>query len=79
MAAFEEQFEQRLTVGGGATVVRGTRVLVRSVGTSFAEGAGEMDILRAFPTLTPAHLQAVVAFAASMALKHMRETEAEEP
>jgi uncharacterized protein (DUF433 family) len=78
MLGFEESFERNSKVAGGAPVLRGTRVPVRSVIASFAEGAGEAEILRAFPTLTPEHLRAVVAFAASVALKQMRAANEEE-
>jgi uncharacterized protein (DUF433 family) len=78
MPGFVDSFERNSKVAGGALVLRGTRVPVRSVIASFAEGAGEADILRAFPTLTSEHLQAVVTFAASLALKHMRAANAEE-
>jgi uncharacterized protein (DUF433 family) len=74
----EEQFEQRASTAGGALVLRGTRVPVRSVVASLAEGATEMDILSAFPTLTPEHVRAVVVFAASLALQLTREASAEE-
>jgi uncharacterized protein (DUF433 family) len=71
MTAFGEHFEQKPTVAGGALVLRGTRVPVRSVVASLAEGASEADILRAFPTLTTEHVQAVAVLAASLALKHL--------
>lgn len=54
-------------VCGGATVVKGTRVLVRTVLASLAEGASVAEILEDFPTLTEEDVRAVIAFAAASA------------
>jgi len=50
---------------GGEPVITGTRVTLRTVLASLAEGAGVDDILADFPTLTAEDVRAVVAFAAS--------------
>ena len=52
---------------GGESVVRGTRVLVRTILASLAEGAWIDEILADFPTLTEAQVRAVIAFAAASA------------
>jgi uncharacterized protein (DUF433 family) len=52
---------------GGELTVKGTRVTVRTVLASLAEGATEQEILADFPTLTPKALRAVIAFAAASA------------
>ncbi|MEW6251876.1 MAG: DUF433 domain-containing protein [Planctomycetota bacterium] len=52
---------------GGQPVIRGTRVPLRTVLGSLAEGDTVEDILRSFPTLTREAVQAVIAFAASAA------------
>jgi uncharacterized protein (DUF433 family) len=52
---------------GGSPVVRGTRVTVRTVLASLAEGATVEEILRDFPTLTEEGVRAVIAFAAASA------------
>jgi uncharacterized protein (DUF433 family) len=49
---------------GGAPVFVGTRVPLRTVLASLADGDNETEILKSFPTLTREHLQAAVAFAA---------------
>jgi uncharacterized protein (DUF433 family) len=49
---------------GGEPVVRGTRVTVRTVLASLAEGKSVAEILRDFPTLDEAAVRAVIAFAA---------------
>ena len=52
---------------GGEPVVRGTRVTVRTVLASLAEGMTVAEILRDFPTLNEAGVKAVIAFAAASA------------
>ena len=49
---------------GGEPVVTGTRVTVRTVLASLAEGMGDEEILADFPTLNRDALRAVIAFAA---------------
>ena len=60
-------FERRPYVCGGELVVKGTRVTVRTVLASLAEGATVDQILADFPTLTEASVRAVIAFAAASA------------
>jgi uncharacterized protein (DUF433 family) len=45
-------------------VIKGTRVTVRTVLASLAEGARIEEILEDFPTLTEEDVRAVIAFAA---------------
>ena len=52
---------------GGELTVKGTRVTVRTVLASLAEGATEQEILSDFPTLTPETLRAVIAVATASA------------
>lgn len=52
---------------GGEPVVRGTRVTVRTVLASLAEGMSVAEILQDFPTLDEPALRAIVAFAAASA------------
>lgn len=52
---------------GGEPIVRGTRVTVRTVLASLAEGMTVAEILRDFPTLNEAAVKAVIAFAAASA------------
>ena len=49
---------------GGEAIVTGTRVTVRTILASLAEGMSDKDILADFPTLTHDALRAVIAFAA---------------
>jgi len=52
---------------GGQPVFRGTRVPLRTVLASLAEGDSPEVILSAFPTLRPEDLRAAIAFAAASA------------
>lgn len=54
-------------IAGGQPVFLGTRVTLRTVLASLAEGDREADLLREFPTLTPDHVRAAIAFAAASA------------
>jgi uncharacterized protein (DUF433 family) len=51
-------------VCGREPVIKGTRVTVRSILASLAEGAKIEEILADFPTLKEADVRAVIAFAA---------------
>lgn len=51
-------------VCGGEPMVRGTRVPLRTILASLAEGATTDEILSDFPTLTKEQVRAVIAFAA---------------
>lgn len=67
VTTFEDSFERNPKIAGGQPVLRGTRVPLRTVLASLAEGASFEEILKNFPTLTAEHLRAAVAFAASSA------------
>ena len=62
---YADYFERRTELCGGALVVKGTRVPVRTLLASLAEGATEDEVLADFPTVTHDGLHAIVAFAAS--------------
>lgn len=52
---------------GGEPVTKGTRVPVRTILASLADGDQPENILKGFPTLTAEDVQAVIAFAAASA------------
>ena len=52
---------------GGEPVIRGTRVLLRTILASLAEGSSDVEILGSFPAMTGEDLRAVIAFAAASA------------
>ena len=54
-------------VCGGEPVIKGTRVTVRTILASLAEGARVEEILDDFPTLKEDDVRAVIAFAATSA------------
>lgn len=56
---------------GGAPTVKGTRVTVRTILASLAEGATVAEILEDFPTLTEEAIRAVIAFAAESAAEDL--------
>jgi uncharacterized protein (DUF433 family) len=64
---YEEYIVRDVTICGGEPVVKGTRVTVRTILASLAEGASIQDILDDFPTLTERAVCAVIAFAAASA------------
>lgn len=64
---YRAYFHHDPTLCGGETVIHGTRVTVRTLLASLAEGAAPDEILADFPTVTPEALRAVIAFAAASA------------
>jgi uncharacterized protein (DUF433 family) len=52
---------------GGEPTFKGTRVTLRTVLASLAEGSSVEDILKDFPTLSAEAVRAAIAFAASSA------------
>lgn len=51
-------------VRGGKPCIKGTRITVYDILEYMAGGMSEADILADFPSLSPEHLRAVLAFAA---------------
>ena len=54
-------------VCGGEAVFKGTRVTLRTVLASLADGDSAEEILKDFPSLKPEDVQAAIAFAAASA------------
>ena len=52
---------------GGELCAAGTRVFVTNILDSLAEGASREEILRSYPSLSPEHIEAAVAYAAELA------------
>ncbi len=48
----------------GKPVIRGTRITVELILRKLSEGAGEKDLLRAYPKLTREDIQAAIRYAA---------------
>ena len=64
---FREYFAKDQHVCGGELVVRGTRIPVRTILASLAEGSTAEEILDDFPSLKHEQIQAVIMFAAEAA------------
>jgi uncharacterized protein (DUF433 family) len=62
-----DHFVRAPQICNGQPVIRGTRVILRTILASLAEGCEHDDILRNFPALTRDDLKAVIAFAAASA------------
>ena len=65
--AFKDYIVSDKSICGGQPVIRGTRVTLRTVLASLAEGDSIEEILQAFPTLSNEAVRAVIASAASSA------------
>ena len=64
-------YQDRITrdprICGGEAVIKGTRITLRTILASLAEGDRAGDLLREFPALTEDDVLAVIAFAAASA------------
>ena len=68
---YNDFFERRRDHCGGEPVVKGTRVTVRTLLASLAEGASVDEIIADFPTVSGEAMRAVIAFAAASAEEDM--------
>ena len=68
---FAKYFQRDPRVYGGETVITGTRVTLRTVLASLAEGSSFDEILKDYPSLSEDQLRAVVAFAAATTQKDL--------
>ena len=64
---YQDYISRDSEVCGGEPVIKGTRVTLRTILASLAQGATEEQILRDFPTVEAEALRAVIAFAAASA------------
>ena len=60
-------FQRDPKICGGEPVIKGTRITVRTILSSLAEGSTTAEILKDFPSLNDDQIRAVIAFAASSA------------
>lgn len=58
-------------LSGGEPVFKGTRVTLRTVLASLAEGDTPAEVLAAFPSVQPEDVQAAIVFAAASAQKDL--------
>ena len=73
---FHDRIVRDPWTAGGEAVIRGTRVTLRTVLASLAEGASVQEILKDFPTLTEEDVRAAIAFAAASAQEDLPFAEA---
>ena len=64
---YSDRIVRNRQICGGQPVFKGTRVMLRTVLASLAEGDSMEEILEAFPTLKPEDVRAAIAFAAASA------------
>ena len=64
---YHERIVRDPRIVGGEPVIKGTRVTLRTVLASLAEGASTAEILADFPTLSAEDVRAAIAFAATSA------------
>ena len=64
---YQQHLARDPQICGGELVIKGTRVTVRTILASLAEGATIDEILKDFPTVTEPAVRAVIAFAATSA------------
>ena len=64
---YHERIVRDPSIVGGEPVLKGTRVTLRTVLASLAEGASTAEILADFPTLSEEDVRAAIAFAATSA------------
>ncbi|MGI8783781.1 MAG: DUF433 domain-containing protein [Acidobacteriota bacterium] len=67
MIDYQSHLERNPEICGGEPVIKGTRVTLRTVLASLAEGASIAEILGDFPSLNQDDVRAVIAFAAASA------------
>jgi uncharacterized protein (DUF433 family) len=65
--AYQERILRDPAVCGGQPIIKGTRVLVRTILGYLAHGDATATILAEFPSLTEDDVRAVIAFAAASA------------
>jgi uncharacterized protein (DUF433 family) len=64
---YSDRIVRNPRICGGQPVFKGTRVTLRTVLASLADGDSVEVILREFPTLKPEDVRAAIAFAAASA------------
>lgn len=64
---YDKYFVRDPRICGGEPVLKGTRVTLRTVLASLAEGSTVAEILQAFPTIDEEQVNAAIAFAAASA------------
>ncbi|HKV40991.1 MAG TPA: DUF433 domain-containing protein [Blastocatellia bacterium] len=64
---YQDRISRDALVCGGERVIKGTRVTIRTILASLAEGDSADEIVADFPSLTQEGIRAVIALAAAAA------------
>jgi len=67
MVAWQDFFESKPNVCGGEVCAAGTRIPVTVILDSLAEGSTREQILKSYPSLKAAHIDAALRYAAELA------------
>ena len=67
MVNYHDHIVRDPKICGGEPTIRGTRITLRTILASLAEGSSEDEILGSFPALRREDLRAVITFAATSA------------
>ena len=67
LKSYDDRIVRDAAVCGGEPVFKGTRVTLRTILASLADGDSAEEILKDFPALKPEDIQAAIAFAAASA------------
>lgn len=67
MLRYQDYIVRDPNICGGQPTVKGTRVLLRTVLASLADGDSPREIMGSFPTLSEEAIKAVIAYAAASA------------
>jgi len=68
---FGDRIVRDTRICGGQPVIKGTRVILRTLIASLPEGDSVEEILATFPSLTSEDMRAVFAFAAASAMEDL--------
>jgi uncharacterized protein (DUF433 family) len=68
-------WKERITVDPlvchGKACVKGTRIMVSLILDNLADGVNEKEILKSYPSLTPAEIKAAIAHAAELSRERL--------
>ena len=67
LVTYQQRIQRDPAICGGQPVIRGTRVLVRTILSYLAQGSSTAEIRAEFPSLNDEDVRAVIAFAAAAA------------
>ena len=73
---YQDRIQRDPRIAGVQAIIKGSRVTLRTVLASLAEGATLDEILKDFPTLTEEDVRAAIAFAAASAQEDLPVVEA---